>query len=101
MCFRGTRWLLPSKSPVPTTMMIVAVMVAIAVIASLILSKPPAMQVVMCSWRPPLTTLSRAWVKCQAVSQYEARHGSPESTTGQSAIQEIREHAVPGGLPSG
>ena len=35
MCLRGTRWLLPSRSPVPTTMMIVAVMVAIAVIASL------------------------------------------------------------------
>ena len=27
-CLRGTRWLLPSRSPVPTTMMIVAVMVA-------------------------------------------------------------------------
>ena len=35
MCLKGTRWLLPSRSPVPTTMMIVAVMVAIAVIASL------------------------------------------------------------------
>ena len=37
MCLRlrGTRWLLPSRSPVPTTMMIVAVMVAIAVIVSL------------------------------------------------------------------
>ena len=35
MCLRGTRWLLPSRSPVPTTIMIVADMVAIAVIASL------------------------------------------------------------------
>ena len=32
---KGTRWLLPSRSPVPTTIMIVADMVAIAVIASL------------------------------------------------------------------
>ena len=35
MCLRKSRWLLPSRSPVPTTKMIVAVMVAIAVIASL------------------------------------------------------------------